>query len=318
MGIPRPPGVLLYGPPGCGKTLLAKAVASGTHANFISVKGPELLNKFVGESERAVRLVFQRARTSSPCIVFFDEFDALCPVRDNDSSSRNTQRIVNQLLTEMDGFDASSTQQVFIIAATNRPDIVDPAIMRPGRLDKLVYVDVPNAEAREEILHTQTRKLLLADDVNLGTIASDAYTTGFTGADLAAVTREAGTLALRRVVLALGAGPAEHAAPAAMSITSADILNAVRQVSPSVSAKDLRRYRAMQGKLRGKRGSMGAAQATTDTGATDAPGTDGGPHGDGAVAPPSAHVQSDGLPATAPSGPHASEPGGAARMHTEN
>lgn len=162
MGIPRPPGVLLYGPPGCGKTLLAKAVASGTHANFISVKGPELLNKFVGESERAVRLVFQRARTSSPCIVFFDEFDALCPVRDNDSSSRNTQRIVNQLLTEMDGFDASSTQQVhwmvakgcigvchtaranvlscgacmqvFIIAATNRPDIVDPAIMRPGRL----------------------------------------------------------------------------------------------------------------------------------------------------------------------------------------
>eukprot|EP00041_Stephanoeca_diplocostata_P020892 m.477943 g.477943 ORF g.477943 m.477943 type:complete len:226 (+) comp21689_c0_seq17:1303-1980(+) len=175
-----------------------------------------------------------------------------------------------------------------------------------------------NAEAREEILHTQTRKLLLADDVNLGTIASDAYTTGFTGADLAAVTREAGTLALRRVVLALGAGPAEHAAPAAMSITSADILNAVRQVSPSVSAKDLRRYRAMQGKLRGKRGSMGAAQATTDTGATDAPGTDGGPHGDGAVAPPSAHVQSDGLPATAPSGPHASEPGGAARMHTEN
>lgn len=192
MGIPRPPGVLLHGPPGCGKTLLAKAVANSTHANFISVKGPELLNKFVGESERAVRLVFQRARTSSPCIVFFDEFDALCPIRENDSSTRNTQRLVNQLLTEMDGFDAAGGKQVFIIAATNRPDIVDPAIMRPGRLDKLVYVDLPNALAREEILNTHTRKLKLSDDVKLHEIASDKYTGGFTGADLAAVTREAG------------------------------------------------------------------------------------------------------------------------------
>ena len=135
VGIPRPPGVLLYGPPGCGKTLLAKAVANSSNANFISIKGPELLNKFVGESERAVRMVFHRARTSSPCIIFFDELDALCPKRENDSGSRGSQRLVNQLLTEMDGFDNNPDKQVFVIAATNRPDIIDPAMLRPANLN---------------------------------------------------------------------------------------------------------------------------------------------------------------------------------------
>ena len=249
VGIPRPPGVLLYGPPGCGKTLLAKAVANGSHANFISIKGPELLNKYVGESERAVRQVFQRARASSPCIIFFDELDALCPKRENDSNSRGSQRLVNQLLTEMDGFEGSADKQIFVIAATNRPDIIDQAMLRPGRLDKLVYVDIPSATARAEILLAHTRKLNLGDDVVLTTLAEDARCTGFTGADLAALVREAGTCALRRLV----ASSAVISIETPPSIVTADFEMAFGKVFPSVSPRDLNRYRGMQKKLRGAR-----------------------------------------------------------------
>eukprot|EP00039_Didymoeca_costata_P017025 m.312463 g.312463 ORF g.312463 m.312463 type:complete len:832 (+) comp16484_c0_seq30:3454-5949(+) len=245
VGIRRPPGVLLYGPPGCGKTLLAKAIANNTQANFISVKGPELLNKFVGESERAVRQVFHRAKTSSPCIVFFDELDALCPKREDDSSSRNTQRLVNQLLTEMDGFEGIDGKQVFVVAATNRPDMIDPAMLRPGRLEKLVYVDIPSPNAREEILLAHTRKICLEQDVNLKDIALDSRCEGFTGADLAALVRESGTLALRRA-------QASKTLETAM-ICKADIMQAFEKVFPSVSARDLHRYRGMQKKLRGSR-----------------------------------------------------------------
>jgi ribosome biogenesis ATPase len=144
LGLPLPAGVLLYGPPGCGKTLLAKAIANESGANFISIKGPELLDKYVGESERAVRKVFERARSSSPCIVFFDELDSLCPKRGSDSGGGNvSERVVNQLLTEMDGLD--SRRSVFVIAATNRPELIDPAMLRPGRLDKLLYIPLPTA-----------------------------------------------------------------------------------------------------------------------------------------------------------------------------
>jgi ribosome biogenesis ATPase len=130
LGIPLPAGVMLYGPPGCGKTLLAKAVANESGANFISVKGPELLDKYVGESERSVRLLFERARSSSPCIVFFDELDSLCPKRGSDSGGGGvSERVVNQLLTEMDGLE--SRRSIFVIAATNRPELIDPAMMRP-------------------------------------------------------------------------------------------------------------------------------------------------------------------------------------------
>uniref|UniRef100_A0A663M332 Nuclear VCP like n=1 Tax=Athene cunicularia TaxID=194338 RepID=A0A663M332_ATHCN len=154
LGLTSPAGVLLAGPPGCGKTLLAKAVANESGLNFISVKGPELLNMYVGESERAVRQVFQRARNSAPCVIFFDEVDALCPRR-SDRESGASVRVVNQLLTEMDGLE--NRQQVFIMAATNRPDIIDPAILRPGRLDKTLYVGLPPPEDRLAILKTITK-----------------------------------------------------------------------------------------------------------------------------------------------------------------
>ncbi|CAD7973176.1 unnamed protein product, partial [Amoebophrya sp. A25] len=155
LGLNTPAGVLLYGPPGCGKTLVAKAVAAAANANFISVKGPELLNKYVGESERAVRSVFQRARTSSPCIIFFDELDSMVPKRSSEGNS-SQERVVNQMLTEMDGMN--TRRDVFVIAATNRPDIIDAAMLRPGRLDKLLYVPLPDEAGRKDILESLTRK----------------------------------------------------------------------------------------------------------------------------------------------------------------
>jgi ribosome biogenesis ATPase len=170
IGIKAAVGVLLYGPPGCGKTLLAKAVANESRSNFISIKGPELLNKYVGESERAVRSVFQRARDSAPCIIFFDEIDSLCPKRGGENN-QSTERVVNQLLTEMDG--VGDRKDVYIIAATNRPDIIDPAILRPGRLGKLLYVPIPDSKDRISILKTHARSVPLNDDVNLDQIASD-------------------------------------------------------------------------------------------------------------------------------------------------
>lgn len=164
VGLQAPAGVLLYGPPGCGKTLVARAVSNESKANFISIKGPELLNKYVGESERAVRQVFKRANFSAPCVIFFDELDSLCPKRGSDSNT-SSERVVNQLLTEMDGLD--ERKGVFVIAATNRPDIIDPAMLRPGRLDKLLYVPLPNNDDRHSILNTVCKKVPLAPCVDL-------------------------------------------------------------------------------------------------------------------------------------------------------
>uniref|UniRef100_A0A673C2X7 AAA+ ATPase domain-containing protein n=1 Tax=Sphaeramia orbicularis TaxID=375764 RepID=A0A673C2X7_9TELE len=180
LGLSAPSGVLLAGPPGCGKTLLAKAVANESGLNFISVKGPELLNMYVGESERAVRQVFQRGRNSAPCVIFFDEIDALCPRRSGHESGASV-RVVNQLLTEMDGVE--TRRQVFIMAATNRPDIIDPAILRPGRLDKTLYVGLPPPADRHAILVTITKggtKPHLDQDVSLEEIANDERCDCFT------------------------------------------------------------------------------------------------------------------------------------------
>uniref|UniRef100_A0A3Q0SDA9 Nuclear VCP like n=1 Tax=Amphilophus citrinellus TaxID=61819 RepID=A0A3Q0SDA9_AMPCI len=180
LGLSAPSGVLLAGPPGCGKTLLAKAVANESGLNFISVKGPELLNMYVGESERAVRQVFQRGRNSAPCVIFFDEIDALCPRRSGHESGASV-RVVNQLLTEMDGLE--TRRQVFIMAATNRPDIIDPAVLRPGRLDKTLYVGLPPPADRHAILLTITKggtRPQLEEEVSLEEIALDERCDAFT------------------------------------------------------------------------------------------------------------------------------------------
>jgi ribosome biogenesis ATPase len=194
VGITAPTGVLLWGPPGCGKTLLAKAVANESGANFISVKGPELLNKFVGESERAVRQVFVRARSSIPCVIFFDELDALVPRRD-DSLSEASARVVNTLLTELDGL-GSSRQGIYVIAATNRPDIIDPAMLRPGRLETLLFVNLPSPLERVEILQTLVRNLRIEFTDDLRRLAEDCE--GYSGADLGSLLRRAGYMAIKR------------------------------------------------------------------------------------------------------------------------
>ncbi|KAJ5811834.1 hypothetical protein N7474_008135 [Penicillium riverlandense] len=194
VGITAPTGVLLWGPPGCGKTLLAKAVANESRANFISVKGPELLNKFVGESERAVRQVFVRARSSVPCVIFFDELDALVPRRD-DTLSEASARVVNTLLTELDGL-GSSRQGIYVIAATNRPDIIDPAMLRPGRLETLLFVNLPSPLERADILQTLVRNLPIDFNDDLRNIAEECE--GFSGADLGSLLRRAGYSAIKR------------------------------------------------------------------------------------------------------------------------
>ena len=194
MGIRPPRGILLFGPPGCGKTLLARAVATESEANFISVKGPELLSKWVGESEKAVREIFRKARMAAPAIIFLDEIDAIAPMRGlGYGDSRVTERVISQLLTEMDGL--ITLENVVVIGATNRPDILDPALLRPGRFDRLIYIPPPDYKARIEILRIHTRNMPLTDDVNLEEIAK--LTEGYSGSDLEAVCREAAMSALR-------------------------------------------------------------------------------------------------------------------------
>ncbi len=188
-----PKGILLYGPPGTGKTLLAKAVATESEANFISIKGPELLSKWVGESEKAVREVFRKARQAAPCVVFMDEIDSIAPQRGRDLSTNVTERVVSQLLTELDGLEA--LHNVVVIGATNRPDMVDPALLRPGRFDRLIYVPMPDKEARKEIFKIHLRGKPLAEDVDIDKLAEK--TEGYSGADIEAVCNEATMLAIR-------------------------------------------------------------------------------------------------------------------------
>ncbi|KGL79090.1 Nuclear valosin-containing protein-like, partial [Tinamus guttatus] len=245
LGLTTPAGVLLAGPPGCGKTLLAKAVANESGLNFISVKGPELLNMYVGESERAVRQVFQRARNSAPCVIFFDEVDALCPRR-SDREVRASVRVVNQLLTEMDGLE--NRQQVFIMAATNRPDIIDPAILRPGRLDKTLYVGLPPPEDRFAILKTITKdgtRPPLDADVNLEDIAFSQHCDCYTGADLSALVREASICALRQEM----AQQNSKSKKGEIKICRKHFEEAFRKVKSSVSKKDQVRYEELRQSL---------------------------------------------------------------------
>lgn len=257
LGLNTPAGVLLYGPPGCGKTLLAKAIANDVSASFISVKGPELLNKFVGESERAVRKVFERAKLSAPCIIFFDELDALVPKRDDDGNSA-TKRVVNQLLTELDGLE--ERKGVFIIAATNRPDIIDSAMLRPQRLDKLLYVPLPDEEARIRILQTLAKKTKLKENVDLVTIAKQCKR--FSGADLYALVKEASVITLTRQLQSELEKKSENKMEVEENSTNVnggveeelmvgqyDFELALKKVGPSVSEEDEVKYQSLRNQI---------------------------------------------------------------------
>lgn len=253
LGVSASSGVLLWGPPGCGKTLLAKAVANESRANFISIKGPELLNKYVGESEKGVRQVFARARTSSPCVIFFDELDALVPKRD-DALSEASARVVNTLLTELDGLE--SRVQTYVIAATNRPDMIDPAMCRPGRLDKLLYVDLPSPSERLDILQALTKNTPLAgtDDgepVNLEAIANDSRASGYSGADLAALVREAAVLSLREHIASPLAYGDDNISGERIVVTQQHFVRALDRILPSVSAEQRRKYEELRGHFSG-------------------------------------------------------------------
>src|SRR5512136_1785704 len=218
MGIRPPKGIMLFGPPGCGKTLLARAVATESEANFISIKGPEVFSKWVGESEKAIREVFRKSRMAAPAVIFFDEFDSLVPGRGRGySDSGVSERVIRQLLTEMDGI--ATLEDVVIIAATNRPDIVDPAVLRPGRFDRLIYVPEPDEKARLEIFKLYTKGMPLAKDVDLPKLAFD--TKMYSGADIDGLCREAAMNALRKDVKSA-------------TVTLADFQKAVEKIGPTI------------------------------------------------------------------------------------
>jgi transitional endoplasmic reticulum ATPase len=228
MGIRSPKGVLLFGPPGTGKTLLAKAVATESEANFISIRGPEIFNKYVGESEKAVREIFKKARQTAPCVLFFDEIDAIMGSRSQRDDTGVSKRIVNQFLAELDGMQ--SLQNVLVIGATNRADILDPAVLRPGRFDSVVFVPPPDEEARLQILKVHTKEMPLHESVSLESLAK--MTEGFSGADLEGLTREAAMAAVR-----------DDWKPKPVEMQHFE--SAMKEVRPSISAEDAKRFMEM-------------------------------------------------------------------------
>ncbi|MGZ0746457.1 CDC48 family AAA ATPase [Haloparvum sp. AD34] len=235
-------GVLMYGPPGTGKTLLAKAVANESESNFISIKGPELLNKYVGESEKGVREIFEKARSNAPTVVFFDEIDAIATERgQNTGDSGVSERVVSQLLTELDGLE--SLEDVVVIATTNRPDLIDSALLRPGRLDRHIHVPVPDEDARRKILEVHTREKPLADDVDLDEIAR--RTANYVGADIEALTREASMAASREFIGSVS--PDELAESVGnVRITMAHFEEALEEVGPSVTEESKEKYEEIE------------------------------------------------------------------------
>ena len=237
MGINPPRGILLYGPPGSGKTLLARAVATESEANFISIKGPEMFSKWVGESEKAIREVFRKGRTAAPAIIFFDELDAIVPRRGlGYADSGASERVISQLLTEIDGIE--TLQNVLVIAATNRPDILDPAVMRPGRFDRLIYVPSPDFESLKEIFRIHAGSMPLSKDVLLDELARKAQ--GYSGADIEAICREAAMNALREDV-------------DATEVSRRDFDEAMERVGPSIAPEDDAWYQKFSKRLRRER-----------------------------------------------------------------
>ena len=229
LGIKPSKGILLYGPPGTGKTLLAKAVAKQTEANFIQVKGPSLLSMWVGKSEEGMRKIFERARQVAPCIIFFDEIDSLAGKRGMEQGTKVTERVLNQMLAEMDGLE--DLKNVIVIGATNRPDMLDTALMRPGRFDKILLVNAPEEEGRSQILKIHTNKMPLAKDVDLKFVAKE--TVGYTGADLESVVREAAYFALRESI-------------DAKQVTKKHFVEALKKIKPSVTPSTIEMYKKIE------------------------------------------------------------------------
>jgi transitional endoplasmic reticulum ATPase len=237
MGIKPPRGILLYGPPGCGKTLLARAVATESEANFISIKGPEIFSKWVGESEKAIREVFRKGRTAAPAIIFFDELDSIVPRRGlGYADSGASERVISQLLTEIDGIE--SLQNVLVIAATNRPDILDPAVLRPGRFDRMIYVPSPDLDSLKEIFKIHTHSMPLSRDIDLDELARKAQ--GYSGADVEAICREAAIDALRTDI-------------DSTEVTLRDFNKAMERVAPSITPDDDAWYLKFSKRLRRER-----------------------------------------------------------------
>jgi transitional endoplasmic reticulum ATPase len=232
----RPPkGILLYGPPGTGKTLLAKAVATESEANFISIKGPELLSKWVGESERGVREIFHKARQAAPCVVFMDEIDSIIPTRGSGMSDNEvTERVVSQILTELDGLE--ELRDVVIIGATNRPDMIDAALLRPGRFDKLLYIPVPDLAARKEIFQIHLRDRPLGKDISVEEMAK--RTDGYSGADIQAIVDEASMLAIREYIDKYKGSDVIKAKLKELEVTRGHFEQAMKKIKP-YSKKDL-------------------------------------------------------------------------------
>jgi len=223
-GIKPPKGILLSGPPGCGKTLLAKAVANETKVNFISVKGPALLSKYVGESEQGVREIFRKARQAAPCIVFFDEIDAMVPVRSAGSSdSHVSERVLSQFLTELDGID--ELKGVLVLGATNRLDMLDPAVIRPGRFDQIIEIPIPNQKDREDIFNVHLKNKPLGSGIEPDDLAQ--RTEGFSGAEIAAICNIAALSAVRRAIAASRNRPDEEAS---LIVEKGDVETALEEV----------------------------------------------------------------------------------------
>ncbi|HSQ48261.1 MAG TPA: CDC48 family AAA ATPase [Candidatus Deferrimicrobiaceae bacterium] len=234
LGIRPPKGILLYGPPGCGKTLLARAVATESEANFISIKGPEVFSKWVGESEKAIREVFRKARMAAPAVIFLDEIDSLTPRRGMGmSDSGVSERVISQLLTEMDGI--TSLQDIVVVAATNRPDMVDSAVLRPGRFDRLIYVPEPDEKSRLQIFKLYTKGMPIANDVDLNplTIATKYYS----GADIESLCREAAMHALRRDINS-------------REVTMKDFQDALKEMGPSITPDMEKWYKSFMQQIR--------------------------------------------------------------------
>ncbi len=237
LGIEPTKGIFLYGPPGTGKTMLAKAVANESEANFILVNGPQLLSKWVGESEKGIREVFKKARQSAPCIIFFDEVDSIAPKRGKYSGSHVTDSMVNQLLTELDGLE--ELKDVIVVGATNRPDILDPALLRPGRFGSMIKTQAPDKETRKKILEVHTEDTPLAEDVDLEEIASK--TKDYSGADIASLVREAAMSTMRRT----------KDQEKTSKVTKEDFKEALEEITPSLKEVDSRQYEDFQEEYQG-------------------------------------------------------------------